>query len=149
MGMRASTGVFNLFKPTDDPGMTFMVYELGFQHDGKDYYLAGRKEVRNGPIFRLWPETTTLYTRLHEGTDASGPVVGAGTLSLGVTDLMRLLSTVRITEANGLSARLKTLCSFFTFFTRSLWDTYVRHTRKSATPVNTLRKPCQGISRIR
>jgi hypothetical protein len=71
--------------------------------------------------------------------------VGAGTLSLGVTDLMRLLSTVRITEANGLSARLKTLCSFFTFFARSLWDTYVRHTRKSATPVNGLSEnPVKG-----
>lgn len=145
MGMQATTGVFNLFKPTDDPAMTFMVYELGFRHAGKDYYLAGRKEVRNGPVFRLWAETTTLYTRLHEGTDASGPVIGAGTLSLGVADLLKLMSTVRISGADGLAARLKTLCTFFTFFARSLWDTYVRHTRKSATPVKGLSEnPVKG-----
>ncbi len=52
--------------------------ELGFAHDGKSYYLAGRKEVRNEPGFDLWKDTTTLFTRLHTGRDAAGPVIGGG-----------------------------------------------------------------------
>src|SRR5215216_893527 len=42
-GIAAPTGVFNLFNPTDDPKLKLMVYELGFQHDGKSYYVAGQK----------------------------------------------------------------------------------------------------------
>ena len=34
----ASGGAFNLFHPTDQPELKLMVYELGFTHDGRDYY---------------------------------------------------------------------------------------------------------------
>ncbi len=46
-------GIFNLFSPTDDPKLKLMVYEMGFQHGGKSYYLAGQKDVRQDPIFDL------------------------------------------------------------------------------------------------
>ncbi|MDX1532519.1 MAG: patatin-like phospholipase family protein, partial [Rhodothermales bacterium] len=42
-------GVFNLFAPADEPGLKRMVYEVGFRHDGEDYYLAGHKDVRDDP----------------------------------------------------------------------------------------------------
>ncbi len=70
------TGVFNLFTPTDRPKLKLMVYELGFEHDGEHYYLAGRKEVRDDPGFDLWQDTTTLFTRMHKGPDDTGPIVG-------------------------------------------------------------------------
>ena len=60
-------------------GLKHFVYEMAFEHDGKPYYLAGRKDVREGGD--LWNDTTTLYTRLHEGSDASGKVIGAGVLT--------------------------------------------------------------------
>lgn len=131
MGMVANTGVFNLFKPTDDPKLTLMVYELGFVHQGEAYYLAGRKEVRDGSVFKLWPETTTLYTQLHKGTDKSGPVIGAGILTLGVVDLMKLVSTVTVTHADGFAAKARTVAAFGGFFMRELWDTYVTHVHKN------------------
>ncbi|WP_036247226.1 patatin-like phospholipase family protein [Methylobacter sp. BBA5.1] len=131
MGMVADTGVFNLFKPTDDPKLTLMVYELGFEHQGQAYYLAGRKEVRDGSVFKLWPETTTLYTQLHKGTDKSGSVIGAGVLTLGPVDLMKLVSTVTVTHADGFPKKVKTVGAFGGFFLRELWSTYVTHVHKS------------------
>jgi len=109
------------------------VYELAFEHQGQSYYLTGRKEVRQGSIFKLWPETTTLYTQLHQGSDKSGPVIGAGTLSLGAVDLLKLLSTVTVTvtKADGFSSKVKTINAFTGFFARQLWATYVSHTVKN------------------
>jgi predicted acylesterase/phospholipase RssA len=127
VGIPAHSGVFNLFKPTDDPELTLMVYELAFEHQGQSYYLAGRKEVRQGSIFKLWPETTTLYTQLHQGSDKTGPVIGAGTLSLGVIDLLKLLCTVTVTKADGFTSKVKTISAFTGFFARQLWATYVSH----------------------
>src|SRR5579859_6624548 len=81
-GMASTSGVFNLFSPSGDPTMTYMVYEMGFRLDAKDYYLAGKKEVRQAAITDMWKATTTLYTQLHLGADSSGPVIGAGILTL-------------------------------------------------------------------
>jgi len=125
MALPASYGVFKLFAPSGEPGLAWMVYELGFEHQGRRYYLAGKKEVRNGSIFRMWGETTTLYTLLHEGADARGAVAGAGVLSLGVGALLRLLSTLHATDAASSSERLQTVGGFGGFFSRQLWRTYV------------------------
>ncbi len=123
----ASTGTFNLFSPGEQPRLKLMVYELGFAHDGKSYYLAGRKEVRNDPKFDLWKDTTTLFTRLHAGLDAQGPVVGAGTLSLGVAALIRMLGTVQISNATTLAQQAEALTRFGRFFLGDLWDIYGSH----------------------
>jgi predicted acylesterase/phospholipase RssA len=119
-------GVFNLFSPSDQPKLKLMVYELGFEHDGRDYYLAGRKEVRDDPGFDLWEDTTTLYTRLHEGRDQSDPVVGAGILTLGPADLLKLVSTMRVTNAKDLKEKVETLGDFTRFFLGELADSYVK-----------------------
>ena len=120
----AKSGVFNLFSPTDQPKLKLMVYELAFQHEGQDYYLAGKKEVRDDPGFDLWADTTTLYTRLHQGTDKSAPVVGAGVLSLNVAELAKLVSTMRVTNSDSLSEKTKALFDFGKFFLGELWDSY-------------------------
>lgn len=120
------SGVFNLFSPSDDPKMKYMVYELGFHHDGKDYYLAGKKEVRDDFGFDLWSDTTTLYTRLHEGRDTTGPVVGAGVLTLGMTELMNLISTVRVLNASSPEESAEAVAKFGKFFMGELWNGYLR-----------------------
>ncbi|MDB5813010.1 MAG: hypothetical protein JWN23_127 [Rhodocyclales bacterium] len=125
MNIPASHGVFALFMPGDEPSLRWMVYELGFQHGGKDYYLAGKKEVRVASILHMWSATTTLYTRLHEGRDASGPVVGAGVLTLGVSALMSLASTFHATNGPSIGKRFAAISQFIGFFTRSLVSTYV------------------------
>jgi len=127
IGMTANTGIFNLLKPAGQ-GLKLFVYELGFEHDGKSYYLAGRKYVRQGG--NALQETTTLYTTLHEGRDASGPVVGAGVLSLNVSDLIAMLGTVRVHNAPSTSDQLAALERFGKFFLGEMWDSYGIHLRK-------------------
>jgi hypothetical protein len=119
------SGVFGLFTPSADPALTDMVYELGFRHAGKPYYLAGKKHVRLGWPWKLWGETTTLYTTLHVGSDASHPVVGAGVLRLGVVELLKLLSTVRATNASGTGQAAAAVWRFFRFFAAELTRTYL------------------------
>ncbi len=120
-------GVFKLFSPTDDPKLKFMVYELGFEHYGQDYYLAGRKEVRQDPVIDAWKETTTLYSTLHAGKDKSAEVVGAGVLKLGVPELIDLVRTMHATNASTAAEKSKALAQFGKFFLRELWDSYVHH----------------------
>ncbi|MFY9269450.1 MAG: patatin-like phospholipase family protein [Candidatus Manganitrophaceae bacterium] len=122
----AKSGVFNLFSPADDPKMRWMIYELGFEHAGKDYYLAGKKEVRDDFGFDLWKDTTTLLTRLHEGKDQSGPVIGAGVLTLSLTELKNLLTTVRATGTDSMTEGAKAIGAFGRFFLGELWDRYMK-----------------------
>jgi len=129
-GIPATSGIFNLFHPTEDPKLKLMVYEMGFEHGGKSYYLAGQKNVKEDPITDLWKATTTLYTKLHEGTDKSGPVVGAGILSLGVRQLIHLMSTVTAPGAGTFTEKSEAIAKFGRFFLGELWDTYVRHIPK-------------------
>jgi hypothetical protein len=129
-GLQATSGVFNLFHPTDDPKLKLMVYEMGFTHGGKSYYMAGQKNVKDDPITDLWKATTTLYTKLHEGTDKSGPVVGAGVLTLGVKELIKLVSTVQAPGADSFTEKSEAIAKFGHFFLGELWDTYVRHAFK-------------------
>ncbi len=122
----ASHGVFRLFAPSGDKGLRWMVYELGFQAQGKSYYLAGKKEVRVGSIFSMWRATTTLYTTLYEGDNTSGPVVGAGVLSLGVIELLKLARTMHATNTTSFLQSIGAVARFATFFALALWQIYVR-----------------------
>ncbi|MDO9103751.1 MAG: hypothetical protein Q7U57_02190 [Methylovulum sp.] len=130
IGIIADSGVFNLFSPTDDPKLKLMVYELGFEHGGEAFYLAGKKEVRDDPGFDLWTDTTTLFTQLYKGSDKSGQLVGAGILTLGVTDLIKLVSTMTVTHADSAADKLKTISQFGGFFLGELWETYGIHINK-------------------
>ncbi|MGF1611525.1 MAG: hypothetical protein ACFCUQ_19135 [Kiloniellales bacterium] len=120
----ASRGVFNLFSPTDDPAMRHMVYELSFTQAGTTYYLAGHKRVRNDPGFDLWRDTTTLFTTLHEGQDKSAPVVGAGVLSLGLDELMKLIASLRVTGTDDAIDKTAAITKFGRFFMGELWERY-------------------------
>ncbi len=122
--MPAKSGVFNLFSPTDDTKRKLMVYELAFAHAGQDYYLAGRKEVRNDPIYDLWRDTTTLYTTLHQGSDHSGPIVGAGILTIDMGSFTKMVSSMQVTNAHSITDKAGTLFHFGRFFLGELWDTY-------------------------
>lgn len=124
-GLVAETGVFGLFSPSGDPALTYMVYELGFAHAGRRWYLAGKKHVKLGSPLRLWGETTTLYTTLHAGADASAPVQGAGVLELGVVELVKLLGTLEATDSDSFLESASAKVKFFGFFSQELARTYV------------------------
>lgn len=113
-------GIFNLFSPGDRAGEKIMEYRLAFEHDGRPYFLAGRKHVHDDPGFDIWKDTTTLYTVVHEGADESGPVAAAGVLGLGVEALTKMMSTMRPTGDGGIGP----LAKFGKLFLGSLWETY-------------------------
>ena len=119
-------GVFNLFSPTDQPGLKLMVYELGFVSGVKEYYFAGAKQVHKDSGWDVWSDTTTLFSRLHLGKDKSGPVVGAGILTLGVGDLLKLTSTIQTPGARNAADSLQTIAVFGGFFLGELADSYLK-----------------------
>jgi choline dehydrogenase-like flavoprotein len=122
----STSGVFNLFSPTNDPKMKYMVYEMGFNaSDGKPYYMAGRKEVKDAELTDVWKATTTLYTQLHQGTDKTGPVVGAGVLTLGMADLLAMIPTMHATNTTSPEQAAETVAKFGKFFLGEIWETYV------------------------
>jgi cholesterol oxidase len=123
--LAGTRGVFKLFSPAEQADTRLMVYELGFMVDGRPHYLAGRKIVHDDVGFDLWPDTTTLYTTLHDGADATGPVIGAGILRLGVRELMDLLSTLKPTGGGDLG----TVARFGRMFFGELWALYGPHVR--------------------
>lgn len=124
MGMKAQTGVFNLFSPSRAKNLKYMIYEMGFRHDGKPRYLAGKKHVRDDFGFDLWTDTTTLFTTLHDGADAKAPVIGAGVLRLDMGDFMKLMSTVRVTGTRSATDKAAAVAKFGQFFMGELWDIY-------------------------
>ncbi|HEY0757848.1 MAG TPA: hypothetical protein VGD59_01185 [Acidisarcina sp.] len=124
----APGGVFNLFSPSGDPSLKLMVYEWGLDHEGKSYYFAGHKNVAVHPVTKLWPDTTTLYTQLHEGKDKTGPVVGAGIITLSVEQLVNMGRQFKPLNAPSTQAGLAAIERFGSFFLGELWDTYVKKT---------------------
>ena len=123
-GLPSSKGVFNLFAPGNAPKLKYMVYELAFAYAGKPCYLAGKKHVHDDAGFDLLSDTTTLYTTLHEGTDATGKIIGAGVLKLGMGDFAKLLTTVRPTGSHQVTEGAAAVLKFTKFFAGQLMDTY-------------------------
>jgi hypothetical protein len=124
VNLPAPTGLFNLFSPGGNPKHKQMIYELGFEHDGQQYYVAGTKEVRDDPGLDMWDDITTCFTRLHQGTDKSGLVVGAGVIYIKKEQLLNLIPTIRATNTNSKEESLKVLADFGKFFMGSIWETH-------------------------
>jgi cholesterol oxidase len=123
-----SPGIFQLFRHADDPKMKLMVYALGFEHGGKRYFLEGRKFVRDGSsLHELADQTTTLYTQLFLGDDTSGPVVGAGVVTIGVLGAIALVASMRATGAKTLEEAAGAIFSVGELFFGELWESYWPH----------------------
>lgn len=129
LNLQSTSGIFQLFSPTDDPSMKYMVYEMAFDASGKSYYMAGRKQVQQAPVTQAWQATTTLYTQLYEGANKQGAIAGAGILTLGTKDLMAMIPTMRATNAANAAEAAAAVARFGRFFLGELWDTYVKPTR--------------------
>ncbi|QSQ28122.1 patatin-like phospholipase family protein [Pyxidicoccus parkwayensis] len=115
-------GSFNLFQSREDARTRLMTYGLRFAHEGREYFLEGTRAVRYTSAATLWKDTTRLLCELHEGPDARGPVVGAGVLSLGVAQILEVISSMH--PARQGSAGLSAMDRFGRFFLGPLWDRY-------------------------
>ena len=120
----AKTGVFNLFVDSGDSDTKWMIYEMLFEHEGKDYYLAGKKEIRDDPGFDIWKDTTTLKVKLYEGNRTDGKPVGAGILKLSKTELFRLLKSLHSIDTQNTAESINQIANFGAFFLGELWSSY-------------------------
>lgn len=124
-GLQSNVGVFKLFSPGSAPGEKWMVYELGFFSNGKPYYLAGKKIIPKESGTGVLPETTTLYTELHSGSNAEGRVVAAGTLHLGPKELSDLLKTIHASNTANTFESVQAVAKFLKFFLGEIWHSFL------------------------
>jgi cholesterol oxidase len=94
-------GTFNLFAPGLAPGRTTMRYRLWVTGaGGEPYTLNGYKDVGHDQGMDMWPDTTTLFTRIVRGhTDDLDPdpaaELGRGKLTLDAKMFAHQLTTFR------------------------------------------------------
>lgn len=121
-------GVFNLLVETPDPKVHHMLYRLWFRDgSGHPLTLSGFKVIRPGSALDLWPDTSTLYTRVLRGHvepgDDEAELVSSGILHILPRDFLRQLTTFR-SGAPTLGARLEALARFNLLFAGELWAIY-------------------------
>lgn len=123
-----SNGTVNLFVNAADPAKKNMFYRLFFTAaDGRDYTLAGFKDIE-GPSFQsLWNDTTTLYVQIVEGHVQAGQpavVAASGVLVIRPEDFFfKQLFSFRTTGPS-LAARVDGLNRFGRMFLGKVWDVY-------------------------
>ncbi len=124
-------GLFNLFVD-EGSAVRHMLYRLYFSdRTGRPLTLAGFKDVRPGPLTKVWPETSTLYVRVLDGhvpvTDggqsAREGIVGSGVLRIRPLDFAVQVSTFR-SRGPSLLGELKALNSFGKLFLAELWQVF-------------------------
>ncbi len=116
------------------PGIFFKeTMSGGFSLDTNDPAAGKKQGNRAGTELTIRVEvvddTTTLYTRLYKGRNASGEIIGAGILTLGVKELLKLISSMEVINPQLETDKLTTLSKFGRFFIGELWDTYVMRLR--------------------
>jgi cholesterol oxidase len=106
-----------------------MLYRLFF-HDGvgRPLTLAGFKDPYTNRLKAVWPETTTLYTRIltgHVQEDEEDPaaLVGCGILRILPIDFAWQMTTFRAGGPD-IRASLGGLGAFGGFFVSQLWNVY-------------------------
>jgi hypothetical protein len=124
-------GLFNLFVDEEDPVLKRMLYRLHFRDGaGHPVTLSGFKVVRNDPGTDVWPDTSTLYTRVLQGhvearDDPGAEIVASGIIHIRPLDFLRQLTTFRA-EGPSRAARVAALSRFGALFMGQLWQVYAR-----------------------
>ncbi|AFZ03359.1 alpha/beta fold hydrolase [Calothrix sp. PCC 6303] len=124
--LTVTNGEFNLFV-VDVDGINTKKMHYRFpmwDEDGKIYYLDGFKIIHDHPGFDLWDDTTTLYITVHDGDTTDAAILGKGVLKIQPQDLMRQMSTVRITNTQNRQQRIEYTAKFGKLFLGVLFNTY-------------------------
>jgi cholesterol oxidase len=130
-------GIFNLFV-TEAPRARRMLYRLYFEDGvGHPLTLSGFKEIRGGGLTEVWPETSTLYTRILQGhvdeqAEKGAGLVGCGILRILPHDFVRQLTTFRM-RGGVIFGRLRALADFGRLFAGQLWVVFAWR-RRSRLP---------------
>lgn len=124
-------GHFELFPVAPESGGREMRYSFTFDADnGRVYHLAGKKEVSDDPrSLDVVEDMTRLFTRIHEGDNAQGPVYGAGELYFRLADAPRLAASIEVDNARSWRDQLRARLAFLSFAYGALRDEYLREYR--------------------
>lgn len=126
--IKCSTGIFQLFRQSDDPTVKLMIYACRFEAQGTRYFLEGKKFIHDRvPLHILLDQTTTLYTILYRGDDATAPIAGAGVLTIGVLGVIEMVASMRTAGASSPEQSARAIADFGFFFLGQLWESYVAH----------------------
>ncbi|HEY6422344.1 MAG TPA: patatin-like phospholipase family protein [Pseudonocardiaceae bacterium] len=124
-------GTFNLFVDRGDPTRKEMRYRIHVE-DGerKPLTVVGVKTVQSANPLRIWPETSTLYTRVLHGhvapaDDEHADVAAAGVIRIHPLSFLRQLTTFRVSGASA-TDRVAGMTRFSVLFLGKLWDVYAR-----------------------
>ena len=125
----------------DRVGAREMVYTMSLASvEGPRYDLVGRKDVHDDPGLDLWTDTTTLAVGV---SDLTGQEIGRGIVRLTPGDLVRLLSSLRVTNARGAREKLRTQATFGRFFAGALLDVYGGVLAPAAVHDRTVSRPAR------
>jgi cholesterol oxidase len=126
-GARVTSGVFNLFVPTDSAFERRMLYALPFfGSDGKPYLLDGFKEVRDHGAFDVWAATSTLYTVIRAGHERTDPICATGIMHILKRDFAHQMTTLRTIGKGSLLERAEAVAQFGELFLGTLVDVFLR-----------------------
>ncbi|MEP6636786.1 MAG: GMC oxidoreductase [Acidobacteriota bacterium] len=92
--------------------------------EGATYFLHCFKVIRGDAGVDSLDDATTLYMTLYEGVGMDGRVIGKGILRTPAASLMRQLSSMQVTNANGIAQRWDAMLRFGRFFAGRVVDTY-------------------------
>jgi predicted acylesterase/phospholipase RssA len=130
--LRVEQGTFNLLVDEGRPERKQMLYRLLLRDPaGRTGTFVGRKVVSDEPGADLWADTTTLYTRMLDGSvvapsdDDGAAVAASGIISIQLLDFLHQLTTIRV--GGPVEARPAALARFGTLFLGKLWDVYARN----------------------
>ncbi|WNG37318.1 choline dehydrogenase [Archangium violaceum] len=124
--LTVTDGTFNLFVEDRESVETrLMKYSMRLTaQDGRTFFFYGYKVVREGPIWQVWHDTSTLYITLHEGVNDTGPVVGKGVLRIAPEDFIKQLGTLEVSNAKNPEERLAATVRFGRYFAGVVYDYY-------------------------
>jgi uncharacterized protein (DUF362 family) len=120
-------GLFNLFSVEPTEGIRQMSYSFGFTDaNGKKYFLAGHKNIKDDPGFDLAEDMTTLFTTVYEGADATAPSYGSGQVFFDLKDAPALMVSMKVTGTIWLHQKIQARLAFMSFAWGAIRQEYFR-----------------------
>lgn len=119
---------FNLYVDTDNPKHKFMKYRIFFKNktNNEDLTLFGFKDIKDDPLFDIWEDTTTLFTRIYKGIterEDDVDVIAKGIVKIYMLDFLKQLTTFRVKGADK-TTNLEAFVDFNKMFLGTLYDVY-------------------------
>lgn len=123
--LTVSNGRFRLFRESDEsPDIREMVYEMDLHDHEKTYHFRGIKIVDKNCFLEIGVgDTTTLAVTVRKPGN-QGEHVGTGTLKIKLTDFLKQLTTLEVTETDSRLEKIKWTIKFGRFFSGVLLDIY-------------------------